>query len=114
MKVHVDPERCQGHTLCAMLAICGLPTGAKVLDMGAGHGISSEVFAFCGCSVHAVDIDPGLARLSATRSAARNYDITRSILNFDDLASIPDNAYHAAFFFQSLGFCLGNSAQIIL
>lgn len=32
MKVHVDPERCQGHTLCAMIA-----PNVFVLDDVDGH-----------------------------------------------------------------------------
>ena len=40
MKVHVDPERCQGHTLCAMIA-----PDLFTLDDVDGHSsaISGEV-----------------------------------------------------------------------
>ncbi|MFI0349363.1 ferredoxin [Actinomadura sp. 9N407] len=36
MKVHVDPERCQGHTLCAMIA-------PKVFELSEVDGHSSVV-----------------------------------------------------------------------
>lgn len=40
MKVHVDPERCQGHTLCAMIA-----PGMFELDDVDGHSspVSEQV-----------------------------------------------------------------------
>ena len=92
--------------LSSMLSISGLKDNAKILDMGAGHGLSSEVFAFCGSQVHAIDIDPLLAELSIKRSSARNLGITRTLLNFDDAERIADDNYDAAYFFQSLHHCL--------
>lgn len=92
--------------ISAMLSICGLGENAHVLDMGAGHGLSSEIYAFCGCKVHAIDIDPALGELSVRRSAIRNLNIKRSHLNYDDLSPVPSGAYDAAFFFQSLHHCL--------
>lgn len=93
-------------TLSTMLGLTTLSKSAKVLDMGAGHGISSEIFAFTGCRVHAVDIDPVLGKLSRQRSAARGYSITRSDANFDQIGFLEDGAYDAAFFFQSLHHCI--------
>ena len=83
----------------ALACLDGRPT---VLDMGAGHGLGSEVIAYTGCVVHAVDIDPGLGALSRHRSAERNLDVTRLDLNFDDLGTLADAHYDAAFFFQAL------------
>ena len=57
-------------SVAAMLSIAGLTGQAEVLDMGAGHGIASEVMAFMGCRVRAVDIDPGLGELSRRRAVA--------------------------------------------
>jgi 2-polyprenyl-3-methyl-5-hydroxy-6-metoxy-1,4-benzoquinol methylase len=103
-----DPTHVAEHVraLSAMLSICGLREGARILDMGAGHGLSSEIFAFCGCKVHAIDIDPLLGELSLQRSGVRNLWVQRSTLNFDDLSTVPDKTYAAAFFFQSLHHCL--------
>lgn len=92
--------------LSTMLSLSGLGERPKVLDMGAGHGLSSEVFAFCGCRVHAVDIDPNLGTMSTKRALARNLDIVRSEINYDDLSAITTGNYEAAFFFQSLHHCL--------
>lgn len=89
-----------------MMSIAGLTGQARVLDMGAGHGIASEVMAFMGCRVHAIDIDPVLGDLSRRRAATRGLQIERSILNFDDLSSIEDGQYDGAFFSQSLHHCL--------
>lgn len=89
-----------------MLSLSCLSGSPNILDMGAGHGLSSEVFAFTGCKVHAVDIDPVLGELSRTRAAVRGLDITRSDLNFDDISSIAEGTYAAAYFFQSLHHCL--------
>jgi 2-polyprenyl-3-methyl-5-hydroxy-6-metoxy-1,4-benzoquinol methylase len=73
-----------------------------VLDVGAGHGLGSEVIAYTGCRVDAIDIDPALSLMSETRAASRGLPIRRHILNFDDLSPLADDEYDAAFFFQSL------------
>ena len=88
-----------------MLSIAELSPGARVLDLGAGHGLSSEVLAFASCSVDAVDIDPALSELARMRAGHRGLAITRHTANFDDLSAVPDG-FDAAFFFQSLHHCL--------
>ncbi len=93
-------------TLAALLSLADLEGGCSILDMGAGHGLSSEIFAYSGYRVHAVDIDPMLGELSRSRSQARGLDISRSTLNFDDLSSLEDGKYAAAFFFQSMHHCI--------
>ena len=92
--------------ISTMLAFCNLAESPKILDLGAGHGLSSEVLAFCGAQVHAIDIDPELGELSRRRAAQRGLDIRRSVLSYDDLSSIEADTYHAAFFFQSFHHCL--------
>ncbi|MBA3669040.1 MAG: class I SAM-dependent methyltransferase [Sphingomonas sp.] len=92
--------------ISSMLGLACLSPVPKVLDMGAGHGLSSEVLAFCGAIVKAVDIDPALSELSQRRAESRNLSITRSVLNFDDLSTIESSAFEAAFFFQSLHHCI--------
>ncbi len=39
MKVHVDPERCQGHTLCAMIA----PDIFQLSDLDGSSSAGSEL-----------------------------------------------------------------------
>jgi hypothetical protein len=56
--------------------------------------------------VHAVDIDPVLGEVSRTRAAKRNYKLTRSDLNFDDVGFLAEGDFCAAFFYQSLHHCL--------
>jgi 2-polyprenyl-3-methyl-5-hydroxy-6-metoxy-1,4-benzoquinol methylase len=92
--------------LATMLSLSDVGNAARVLDMGAGHGTSSEIFAFAGCKVHAIDIDPALGDLSQRRAAIRGLDIERSLLNFDNLHAIADGAYSAAYFFQSFHHCM--------
>jgi len=88
--------------LASVLSLSGLGSDARILDLGAGHGLSSEVYAFCGCRVHSIDIDPELSSLAIARAEKRSLRITRSVMNFDSLSSIENNSYQAAFFFQSL------------
>ena len=88
--------------LSSMLSLSCIGSDALVLDMGAGHGVSSETYAFCGCQVHAIDIDPDLSVLATKRANARSLRITRTVMNFDSLTAIQEETYEAAFFFQSL------------
>ncbi|PWC84285.1 hypothetical protein TSH100_18415 [Azospirillum sp. TSH100] len=92
--------------LTALMSVSGLGVAPNILDMGAGHGLSSEVFSFCGAQVHAVDIDPALSELSRLRSQRFGNSINRSTMNFDDAASLPRKTYDAAYFFQSFHHCL--------
>ena len=96
----------QVRVLSNMLTLSSLTGSAHVLDMGAGHGFSSELFAFAGCRVHAIDIDPLLGRMSRERAKTRGYDIVRSDMNYDDVAGLENSKYQAAFFYQSLHHCL--------
>ncbi|MEG3176294.1 class I SAM-dependent methyltransferase [Sphingomonas sp. RB3P16] len=89
-------------SISTMLALACLKDRPTILDMGAGHGLGSEVLAYASCVVHAVDIDADLGRLSRERSTVRDLDITRLDLNFDDLSTLPDNHYAGAFFSQAL------------
>ncbi|MET3725070.1 methyltransferase domain-containing protein [Sphingomonas trueperi] len=92
--------------ISTMLGVADLPSSPFVLDLGAGHGLSSEILAFCGCIVRAIDIDPALGELSQLRATARSLPIQRSILSYDDITTVPNGGYKAAFFFQSLHHCL--------
>lgn len=93
-------------SISTMLSLACLRPRARVLDMGAGHGLASEIYAFSGCEVHAVDIDPGSTELGLVRARARGLAVERSVLNYDDVASLPLDGFDAAFFFQSLHHCL--------
>lgn len=103
-----DVEHIVEHVRClsTMLSLAELRGRPEVLDMGAGHGISSEVFAFSACRVHAIDIDPVLGALSLERARVRGLAIERSVMNFDQIETLDNDRYDAAFFFQSLHHCL--------
>lgn len=92
--------------LTTMLAVAGPGRAARVLDLGAGHGLSSEVYAFAGCVVDAIDIDARLGTLARSRASRLGAAITRFDANFDDLGVLAGRSYDAAFFFQSLHHCL--------
>lgn len=92
--------------LSGMLSLSRIQGKASILDLGAGHGLSSEIYASCGAKVHAVDIDPELSKLSSIRSIRRGLDINRIVMNFDNLAMLPDDSFDAAFFFQSFHHCI--------
>lgn len=96
----------QVRATATMLVVACLGPKPKVLDMGAGPGLSSEVMAYPGGHVHAVDIDADFGMLARSRAAALGLDITRTELNFDDLDALEGGDYNAAFFTQSLHHCL--------
>jgi 2-polyprenyl-3-methyl-5-hydroxy-6-metoxy-1,4-benzoquinol methylase len=54
--------------LSIMLSAASQPASARVLDMGAGWGLSSEYFATLGCDVTAVDINEDFVTLINKRS----------------------------------------------
>lgn len=103
-----DVDDIAEHVRCisTMLALARLSGRPSIIDLGAGHGLSSELFAFAGARVHAIDIDPALGEVSRRRAATRGYDIRRSDLNFDDVGTLEDDSYDAAFFYQSFHHCL--------
>lgn len=103
---HASDVAEQIRALSALLALARLGYHPKILDMGAGAGLSSEVYAYAGCQVQAVDIDPLFANVARQRANERKFEIDRTILNFDDAAQITHGPYQAAFFYQSFHHCL--------
>ena len=97
--VDISAEQVRG--LATMVAMCGLGDSPKILDLGAGHGLASELFAYLGCKVHSVDIDPELGRLASIRAGYKKLNIHRYTQNFENLDNITSD-FDAAFFFQSL------------
>lgn len=93
-------------SVSTMLSLASLNGSARVLDLGAGHGLSSEVFAFAGAQVHAVDIDRDLGAIARQRAHGRHLSIVREDMNFDDVAAVRGGPFDAAFFFQSFHHCL--------
>ena len=97
--VDISAEQVRG--LATMVAMCGLGDSPKILDLGAGHGLASELFAYLGCKVHSVDIDPELGKLASIRAGYKKLNVHRYTQNFENLDNIKSD-FDAAFFFQSL------------
>ncbi len=75
-----------GRTITNMLAAANLPAGARVLDMGCGWGLSSELMAYCGAQVDAVDINPEFVRLVNLRAEHHRTGVKARVGTFDDCA----------------------------
>lgn len=87
-------------TVLTSIVVADLPPEAKVLDMGCGWGISTEMFGFCGCHVTAVDINPSFVDLVSRRAAKRGYDVVTRQGAFDNFES--DDKFDLVFFYESL------------
>ncbi len=85
--------------MCTM-ALSGIKPGAKVLDLGCGWGLTSELIAYCGGNVHAVDINPLFVELISKRVERHGLPITATVGDFD---AIPSSAnYDLIFFYECL------------
>ncbi len=91
------------HT-CMMMA--NLPASASVLDAGSGWGLSSEMIAFCGADVTAVDINPLFVELVRRRSERLGLPITSVAGTFDSFDT--DRRFDMLFFYE----CLHHSAKV--
>ncbi len=104
--LHVSKNAEQIRAISTLLACANLCEGARILDLGAGAGLSSEIYAYAGGRVHALDIDPDFAKIGTQRAAGRMFAVQRSLLNFSEVSLVRDGPYQAAFFYQSLHHCL--------
>jgi 2-polyprenyl-3-methyl-5-hydroxy-6-metoxy-1,4-benzoquinol methylase len=82
-----DPSRMSLHfyRLSKLVRCAALPISARVLDLGCGWGLSSELFAMMGCRVTAVDINERFIELVMARSSRLDLGIDAVRSNFDDL-----------------------------
>lgn len=69
--------------LSRALSFASPPRGGTLLDMGCGWGLSSELAAYCGLSVTAVDINPDFVRLVEARAERLGLDISAQKGEFD-------------------------------
>ncbi len=76
-----------------------LPAGASLLDIGCGWGLSSEVFAYTGLQVTAVDINPAFVELVNNRARSRNLHIEAVQGTFETL---PQGPFDAAAYYECL------------
>ncbi len=82
------------------LLVSKVPPNAKILDMGCGWGLSTEMLAFCGAEVHAVDINPSFVELVNRRAKRNGYDVTVFNDQFDSFTS--DTLFDLVFFYECL------------
>ncbi|MDR6635015.1 2-polyprenyl-3-methyl-5-hydroxy-6-metoxy-1,4-benzoquinol methylase [Phyllobacterium sp. 1468] len=87
-------------TIATLLSLANIPPHAKILDLGAGWGLSSEIMAFCGARVTAVDINPLFVDLITRRAVRKNLPISARLSNFDDF--LDEGRYDLAVFYECL------------
>ena len=73
--------------LAMALRLANPRAGARMVDMGCGWGLSSELAAYVGLRVEAVDINPDFITLVRERSERYRYDIKTTHAAFDDFVS---------------------------
>lgn len=83
---HPDPSVLALHLrrLTKAIHLAGVSRGDRLLDMGCGWGLSSEIAAYSGLQVTAVDINPGFVELVNTRADRLGWDIQAQLGTFDD------------------------------
>lgn len=89
-------------TIAAALQVAGLASGANVLDIGCGTGLSSEIMAFSGANVTAVDINPLYIEIVRRRAARLGLPITASNADIFNYSGSEGGDYDAILFFESL------------
>ncbi|WP_217568782.1 bifunctional 2-polyprenyl-6-hydroxyphenol methylase/3-demethylubiquinol 3-O-methyltransferase UbiG [Mesorhizobium sp. GbtcB19] len=85
--------------LSALMA-ANVPPAAKILDMGSGWGLSSEIMAFCGVEVTAVDINPDFIELNRRRAERLGLPIKAFHSTFDEFETA--ERFDAALFYECL------------
>lgn len=86
--------------ISSMLQIANLPVAASILDVGAGWGLTSEMMAYAGGKVTAIDINPDFIELISQRANRLGLPITAITCNFDNYVSL--DKYDAIIFYESL------------
>lgn len=89
-------------TVSSAIQVAGLSSGAKVLDIGCGTGLSSEVMAQCGAEVTAVDINPIYIDIVSRRAARLGLPIKACNSDILEYVAGQTGVYDAVFFFESL------------
>jgi len=97
---HPSPSGLAMHIerLSRLLHHAGLPRDGDLLDMGCGWGLSSEVAAYCGLNVLAVDINLDFVRLVETRARQRNFTISAVQGTFDGFTT--DRRFDGVLFYE--------------
>ncbi len=97
---NVDLMAKHARTILTAVVVSDLPPAAKVLDVGCGWGVSTEMLAWTGCDVTAVDIDPQFIELVTRRAEARNNLVTTARSSFDDFDT--EDRFDLVLFYECL------------
>lgn len=99
---HPSPEGLATHLqrLSKAFRMAPVPKGGRVLDMGCGWGLSSELLAYLGLDVTAVDINPAFVELVNERARIGGRRIKASVSTFDDY--VAEELFDAILFYECL------------
>ncbi|MCF4130218.1 class I SAM-dependent methyltransferase [Methylobacterium sp. SyP6R] len=97
-----DPSRLVLHHLRIgrALRLAGLPATPRVLDIGAGWGLTTEFLAMLGADVVALDINPDFVALINRRAVRLNLPITALVGTFETFQV--DGRFDMVFFYEAL------------
>lgn len=99
---HPDPAELAMHLqrLTKAFRLAGVRLDGRLLDMGCGWGLSSEVGAYLGLQVTAVDINPDFVALVTARAERSGLRIKAVRSAFDDYR--PTESHDAVLFYECL------------
>jgi len=111
--------------LSKAMRLAEIPRGGRLIDMGCGWGLSSELAAYLGLRVSAVDINPDFVSLVNQRAERSGWDISAVQSPFDSYE--PESGADAILFYEclhhavrpwtlieTLGNSLGETGKIVL
>jgi 2-polyprenyl-3-methyl-5-hydroxy-6-metoxy-1,4-benzoquinol methylase len=99
---HPDPTTLAVHVirLCSAMRLAKAHRGARLLDMGCGWGLSSELASYLGFEVHALDINDNFIKLVDERSRRLKLGIKSIHSSFDEFAT--DEKFDMVLFYECL------------
>ncbi|WCT74842.1 class I SAM-dependent methyltransferase [Sphingomonas naphthae] len=91
-------------TISSTIIRAGLPPSPRILDMGCGWGLSTEILSFLGASVTSVDINQDFINLVKDRCSRHGYGVNVIHSGFDEITEerIGSEAFEAVFFYECL------------
>ena len=87
-----------------MVKVMALPTGASVLEYGAGWGNTTITLARMGYDVHAIDIDENFVRMVAERAHRLGLDVVTEVGEFLGVSEL-ERTYDAVLFYECFHHC---------
>jgi ubiquinone/menaquinone biosynthesis C-methylase UbiE len=99
---HPNPTSLSLHLmrLCSAFRLANKHRGARVLDMGCGWGLSSELASYLGFEVHALDINIDFVKLVDARSRRLNLGIKSIHSSFDEF--VTEEKFDIVLFYECL------------